>query len=398
MAKKTIILDESSTGALKTRDLLPKFIYEAIKQHNTSIGDNDALPTTGDYPYDYMLVKARYRGILNRMDEHGMGECLDMKNDDLVNLLGKMCSKCIKFERPLRPVLEKICENAVNQMFDIPAGVINMSCKLVDKVKPAHAFRVLPETDSDGDDAYMFKDTLEAESARKTILKRRIVNALIQGAASHFATYDGYVADEIESISSELIPLYEKIVTLNDYLLFRNVATITDENPHQFAYAEVMLAGPGKRSRIDVQATIFPMLFRETIKGLFELTSAHGLPRNVKRAKYVIRRADFLMAEPWDMRFGKTLWEAVFEDGADLKLYPFIFRNLIQMKTDEFNRSMREMISGTRLGDEIYADLNDKAMDNVEYQRFSMTIGQNPDKSLIADEYISADELMESLD
>ena len=390
---KTIILDESSTGSLKAKDLLPKFIYQDVKIHNTSIGDNDALPTTGDYPYDYMLIKARYRGILRRLEEHGMPEYVDMDEETILNTLGKLVAECKKVERPIRPVLEKICYNAVNKMFRIPNGVINMECKLVDKVRPAHPYRVLPEMEENKDDMYQFRDTLEAESAKKTIEKRRIVNALVQGAAAHFAIFDGYVKQEIDAISEDFIPMYEQIMLLNDLLLFRKKEKITDENPMQSSYVEVTLGGAGKRSVIESQAIIFPLLYQETIKGLFELTSAHGLPRNPKRAKYVIRRADFIMAEPWDMRFGKTLWEAVFSDGSDERLYPYIFKHLIQMKTDEFNEAMREMIANTKRGEEIYAALTDKAFEDMDYQKFATQIMKDPDKSLIADSYFTASEL-----
>lgn len=390
---KTVILDESSVGAFKVKDLLPKFIYQDVKMHNTSIGENDALPITGDYPYDYMLIKARYRGILKRLDEHGMSEYADMDKETVLNTLGKLVARCKKMERPIRPVLEKICYNAVNHMFQIPNGIINMECKLVDKVKPAHPYRVLPEMEEDKEDMYQFRDTFEAESAKKTIEKRRIVNALVQGAAAHFATYDGYVEQEINAISNELIPMYEQIMLLNDLLLFRKREKITDEDPQQSSYVEVTLGGPGKRSTIEAQGVIFPLLYQETIKGLFELTSAHGLPRNPKRAKYVIRRADFIMAEPWDIRFGKTLWEAVFGDDSEKKIYPYIFKHLIQMKTDDFNDAMREMISNTKKGSEIYASLTDKAFDEIDYQHFATQMMKDPDKSLIADSYFTASEL-----
>ena len=393
MDKNTVIINEASIGALKSGDLLPKFIYNDIKAHNTSIGDCEALPGTGDYPYDYMLVKARYRGILRRLAERGMDELADYDAESLINTLSKLISRCVKIERPIRPVLEKICENAVSQMFSLPAGVMNMECKLVDKVKPNHPFRVLPEMEEDEDEVYKFKDVLEAGNAKKAIGKRRVVNALIQGAASHFSTYDGYVMDELNSVNEELVGMYEDIVLINDLLLFKKREDVTDDNPRQFGYVEVTLGSHGKKNTMEAQGIVFPLLYRESIKGIFELISAHGLPSDPKQAKYIIRRADFLMAEPWDMRFGKTLWEAVFNDGSDLKLYPFIFKNLVSMSADEFNDSMKEMIAGTELGDEIYSELTDKAIDDIDYQHFTRKMEKNIDKSLIADEYITSKEL-----
>jgi hypothetical protein len=96
--------------------------------------------------------------------------------------LRRCCERqeCKKEEEPIRPQLEKLCENMVNSAFSIPEETVNFKCKLVGKIKPKNSMRILPE-DNDFFDGYDFEDVDEAELTNKVILKRRFVNSLIQG-------------------------------------------------------------------------------------------------------------------------------------------------------------------------------------------------------------------------
>lgn len=40
---------------------LPKFLFDKIKNHKSFLGDNAAFPPTEDYPFDYKVLKTRYR-------------------------------------------------------------------------------------------------------------------------------------------------------------------------------------------------------------------------------------------------------------------------------------------------------------------------------------------------
>ena len=52
---KKIYVNESSISNIISGKLLPQFLFKLVKTHNTSLGDNDAFPTSYDYPFDYTV-------------------------------------------------------------------------------------------------------------------------------------------------------------------------------------------------------------------------------------------------------------------------------------------------------------------------------------------------------
>jgi hypothetical protein len=148
-----------------------------------------------------------------------------------------------------------------------------------------------------------------------------------------------------------------------------------------------------EKTTINVQGIIFPLLLQETIKGLFELFSAHGLPTDKEKAKYIIKKADFVLAEPWDLRLGVGLWKRVFGKVQDTNMIPYMFTSLVKLDTDSFNSIMKEILSNTQKGNELINDLMQQAEYDNGYQQFTNRINaKNLDKSLIQDSYFTGAE------
>ena len=59
-SSKKIYINENSIESIVKSKLLPQFLFKMVKGHNTSLGDNDAFPTSGDYPFDYIILKQRF--------------------------------------------------------------------------------------------------------------------------------------------------------------------------------------------------------------------------------------------------------------------------------------------------------------------------------------------------
>lgn len=376
-------------GQLSKQLLLPDFLFKAVKDHQTSLGDNPAFPGEDDYPFDYVILKERYNDVCLAMKDVGI-EITD--TDSLTSLLSSLVTKCKELEKPVRDSLEKICENAVNKMFAIPEGAINLKCKLVDKVKFKTSIGVTPEDSNET--KYQFKDIDEKELSKKAIAKRRFINSLIMGASKGYSSSKLFYESDIAKINQELPQLYDQIMTINEYLLFTTQEVLEDENPKQGSYVEVHLGTNGGKSNIEAQGVIFPLLLHDTVKGLFELFSVYGLPKDKQKAQYIIRKSDFILAEPWDMRLGVKMWDMIFGGIGDSNIVPYVFMELISLPGDEFNIAMREILSGTQKGEQIMKDMLEKATYNSGYQEFKNRINvRNVDKSVIADSYFTAAEL-----
>lgn len=387
---RKIFIRESSVGSVDgDKYLLPKHLYGLLSTHTTSLGDNAAFPDEDDHPFDYTIIKSRFKLVVDELDTLGL-ESTD--NDYLVSELSGLISKCKEMETPIKDFLEKLCENVVNKIFSIPEETVNLECKLVGKVKPEKPVRVVPEPTNS--DVIKFKDVNDIKFSKEAIAKRRFINAMIQGAAYTYANDVSLYEEELDKVNSELIPIYDRIRKINDYLLFAKKDNITDDNIMQGAYVETKVGSSDERSEIKAQGIVFPLLLQETIKGFFELFSIHGLPSDRKLANYIIRKSDFIKAEPWDMRFGVPLWKMTFGGVENSSVIPYAFTNLIEMPCSTFNSSMKEILSMTETGENILSDIVDAASNDSEYQEFQGRIAKrNLEKSVINDGYFSAGEL-----
>ena len=385
---KKIYINESSLVNVVNGRLLPQFLYKLVKTHSTSLGENEVFPTSDEYPFDYALLKKRYNEVCDAIDDIGL-ESLD--EDYLMSELSSLVTKCKELETPVRDALEKVCENALNKLFAIPEESINMTFKLVDRIKFKSPIRMRPE--SSDNLKYNFKDIADIDLSNKAIGKRRFIDALIQGASYLYANVEGLYIDDIDRINPELPRLYRKIRIINDFLLFTKKEEMSDDKPMQGSYVETHLGIDDAKTTIKAQGIIFPLLFHEAIKGLFELFSAHGLPQDREKAQYIIRKADFVLAEPWDLRLGVGLWRMIFGSVEDTNMIPYMFTSFVKIPTDEFNLSVKEILSNTERGNEIINTLMTNAEYDNGYQQFTNRINaRNVDKSLIQDSYFTGAE------
>ena len=394
-----IILKEEQLNTLR----LPNFIYKAIVSKNTSLGDNPALPPHGDFGFEYDLIKSKFEDvndIINKYIERG--ELQSKDTDYLISILNKKIEECKRIEKTITPQLEKLCENIVNSYFSIPEDTVILKCKLVGKIKPKNSIRILPE-ENEEEITYDFEDVNELEMTNKVILKRRFINSLIQGFSYWLSTDLDEWYDTVKSLNNDLWRLWYDIIYISDYLLFTEKEEISEKNPNQTAYVEVHLGKKGKKTSIEAQGLIFPFLLRESIRGFFELFSSHGLPKDNKKAMYIIRKSDFLVAEPWDLRFGMGIIDILhnsltkkFQTDLLFKTnkLPFFFSELCSLPVEEFNDVMKNFLLGTKKGKIIALEMDANISHDFEYQTFKDRINQkNINTSLISDGDFSKEEL-----
>jgi hypothetical protein len=127
---------------------------------------------------------------------------------------------------------------------------------------------------------------------------------------------------------------------------------------------------------IKVRAMIFPMLIQELTKGLLELVSYEGLPKDPSQAKQVIDKADLADEEAWAMIMGRGLWtrfvNAIGMDETDVTLN--LYNYLVQLEPDEFNSTMKIIQTGgpeaerllQQLADQLRQDIDDEKHGKLE--------------------------------
>ena len=394
-----VLIKEEQQNRLK----LAPFIYKAISTKRTSLGDNPAFPPYGDFGFEYDVVKKKYEEVNETIDYMIKNGSLESKDPDyLLSVLSMKFEECKKLEEPIRPQLQKLCENIVNGAFSIPSETVIIKCRLVGKIKPKKGMRILPEGD-DEKNAYDFEDVDEAILTNKVILKRRFINSLIQGISYWLSTDLDDWHDSVAELNDKIWGLWHDIKNITDYLLFVKEEKISEKNPMQMSYVEVTLGKKGRKTIIDAQGLIFPYLLRETFRGFLELFSSHGLPEDNQKAMYIIRKADFLVAEPWDLRLGMGIMDMLHDNLTNKyqtsllfkpNRIPYFFTELCELQTDEFNDVMQNFLLGTKKGNVIAREMDSRIAHDDEYQKFKDRIQKkNVQKSLISDGDFSKEEL-----
>ena len=386
MSKK-IIISEEAINRLGLR-LNPE-LYRMLKDGHTSIGRSEALP--GDsLEFQYGMLKNRLSDVTEAMQEV-FPDLVDDR-EGAVNEIRHLINVAMEHEKGIRPQLEKICENTINRLFPIPEETVLFECKLSDSVQSKYPFRVMPE----GGEGYSYEDVDDSILMDREVAKRRVIDCLIMGASYWFTLNAAdYWEKEISEIDQELPELYAKIGVLDDYLLFIDNQKITDDSPKMNAYVSVRLGGGSKKTEIKACGILFPYLLKEAVRGFMELFSSHGLPENNERAMEIIKRADFIVAEPWDIRLGIPMWEKVWNTKKfGTRAIPYYFAYVSKMDVDGFNDFMKNMMLSTRKGKEMRLDIVKNLVHSSEYQKFKNRMQQkNVDRSVIEDGDFTAEEL-----
>ena len=386
---KKIYLKEESLRDNKEELLLPKFIYRAVMKGNTPIGGNSSLPDSDSHDFEYRMLKSRMSDIYASLGKFGYD---GKSSEELKTELSRLLTECAELEKPVRPFLEKLCFNTLVKMFDIPSEIMTIDCKLVDKVKLSSKVSVKPDDSLTSD--YMFEDSDEADEMKKEIEKRMMINTLIQGASYALSNKHDLYYEGLRSVNRKLSWYYNRINVINDYLTFMEKADITDKNPRQGSTVEVTVGTNMDKATVTAQGVIFPLLLRESIRGMLELFSYHSLPSDVDKARYIVNKSDFLLAEPWNMRFGIPMWERIERFFSDTKLFPYSFMIFTEAPEDEFSRVLKNMFLRTKNSLRFASRLADEASEMKDYFGFKEKMDMKRlDKTLIGDSYFSADEL-----
>lgn len=378
LLKESILLDQ-----------LPDDIKDTLKKNETSLGASPAFPEEYGDSFDTKLTLRRFEETKRTLERIGeVDEC-----DDLENALPTLIEKCKKIEAPIKENLEKIAYNFIINLFNIPEGTVNFSVELKDDLSDiGMSVRVQSE-----DSEIEFDDIKHRKGLVDEVKKRRVINALMTGGAVRAAAnIRKYVAD-IYELEPKLPDLYRKILAINDYILFTNDENHIDENNNQqLGLSKITIGNEQTKSEIRVEAVIFPILIYEEVRAFLELAAAHGLPKRKDEANYVMKKADYLQAEPWDMRMGPAMWDCLIRAIGEIddRLIPYVFMEICKLTPERFNRFMQEILSETKKGKEVVQNIVQYCAESSEYDDFENKMKtMNANIALISDEYIHPDEL-----
>ena len=359
---------------------LPKHVIQDLKDNKTSLGDHPAFPPEQEEKFIVALLGEKYTEVSEGIDTSDVNK--------LKTELARLVKECMTIEENSSTALEQLCLNVVTKIFDIPQDTIEIECHLVSKVDVS-AHRFVPEKTPD----FSFDNMDDLRQLTDDVYKRRFLDALVAGAANYYATDISLYLEDLYAINTDLPSLYAKINKLNGVLLYLGKNTM-NQDATSAGKVDVNMGSQDVKVKILSEGMIFPALLEETIKGLFEVAIAHGLPKELKKAQYVMKKADFRLAEVWDLRLGLALWERIVgQTDGDISSN-FFLMELAQLPTDNFNDTMQEILLGTREGKRRLENILTAIERNRGEDDFNDYLKQQNDKYPIEDGYFTEDELL----
>ena len=323
-----------------------------------------------------------------------MGQIDSVNANTVEDAFQKIVLKCQKIEENNRNALEKLAVNYVINLFSIPDDTLTIETKLVNEIEDADD--ISPVEPFDGDVDFETADLNDLSSVDVEVAKRHFLNALNMGAGMSISeNIRGYIED-LYDIDSRLPQLYKEALALNNYMIFNSPDLgISDKDRKQVGVVNVKLTSSDELVVISAQGVIFPILLCELVRGLMELFSSHGLPKDRARREYVIKKADYLKAEPWQMRIGPYMWRIFTEyfEGSDTSEMPYIYQTLAKLKPATFFKVVSEMMAKTNKGKAYAQKIMDKALNKKEEAAFKdkmQTYSKN--KNIITDDCMHPDE------
>ena len=252
-------------------------------------------------------------------------------------LMGEMMNATYDVIRRESGHKEELKELAKKVSFDeteFDESWVNLEMYLNETPIDVSNFRYEPEQEEEEEDdeekqnmsfqSFDIEDLTPQEQLELEKHKRNIINALVQGAAKkgHYVFRKPEVKEELDSIDPQLYPLYNKIMSINDFFYFTMEQMIEMmSQTGQGVAGKVELDGGddeggedggGEESSdttIRAYGMIFPILCHEIIKGIKGVNARHGYPQDTEMAQKVLGQTDLLSNEPMQLRVGPEVQE-----------------------------------------------------------------------------------------
>lgn len=346
-------LNESTRSLVYPEDInerMNPILEQDLINRTHSLGAHPIFPD-GDSPFDEKLIMDRFSEVVKRYKK-----AHDVDNVDQMQLMMDtvpVLQETMQLESSHKKELEKLAVEMIREEYNMSEDVVEIKAELVPQITIQGTKKNPKPVSLDME----FENVEDIGNMNGEVQKRRFLNAMIQGAAKKCNHMFHMVDDKLTNLDPKLANRYSKVMSAADYMYY--VVPNMDDGVQggmvhvQFPTAE------NPKTVITAQAIVFPVLIHELVKGVMEVLAANGLPKDRNIGEYVINKADYLQAEPWDMRLGCGLFEKFTSmiEPEDFHLKHHVFAELAALPVNEFNATMKEIMAGTKTGKKTVTDI-----------------------------------------
>jgi len=382
--KKGKIVAESRVSYDKNHsERLAPHLAKQLREKTHSLGKHPAFPDADESNFEEKLISKRFKDVLKTFKRHHGLEQIDV--DVFLGEQRQLLFQIMTLEKKHQDVLIEMAIQMVRDEFDVQEDDIDIEAKFTTDLtinKNIDQIRIKPTSDIE------FDSHIEFVEANKEVYKRRMINALIQGSAKKTNHMFHVIDEELQDLEPVLPSAYGKLMSGADYMYM-----VKDDREPRVIGGIVSVEFPKSENdipKIMVEGMTLPVVIHELVKGVMEILSYHGLPKDSKVAQFVIDKADFMAAESWDMRLGPPIWEKFCEaiPSEDFALKHHVYVELVSLPVDEFNETLREILLGSRAGKAKVAGMIDKVKDELRNDEFDDIMDKITD-----DDYLGPEDL-----
>lgn len=315
----------------------------------------------------------------------------------LMLLISKAINQTSRIESNHKEDLENMAVELVKKELGIPTGQLQFDAKLVGMGQSESTQRMRRQTEEPSREeiTQAFKNAQEHENDVEAFLdamdnfdmeraKRRMINALIGGAAKKGQYMYHLVSEKLNNINPDLIEYYSLSTAIVDHLYWlypeSTLEAISGQGGGEIGTSEV--DDTTDPPTVIARGINFPTLVHELVKGVHEVLGTQGLPDDPRQAEMVMAAEDTVPAEAWDLKLGPIFWELLQrsypldilsdEDKKHIQLY--LFSKISAMPAKEFFDLFKEVLeekpSGKqkiqRMVDELVRELEDDEDDEED--------------------------------
>jgi hypothetical protein len=376
LAKKALnnikLINENALYPEDITERINSKLEEDLRNNKHSLADCGIFPEGDIITSEMKLIKERFKEVVKRCREAFNMETVD--NSVIMKEQMKLVKEAMTIEADHKDDLENLAVEMIMEEFNIPEGSIKFEASLTNTIDSSDINEKPVETLDEE-----FNDTDEISNANAYVKKRRVLNAMIQGSAKSVNHMFHMVNEQLVDMNPKLPNTYKKMMSAADMMYY-----IIPDMDRQIkgGRCDVDYSEDENGTTIPVvkaQAMVFPVLIHELCKGVMEILSSHGLPNQENLTKYVIDKADFIQAEPWDMRFGPAIWRKFCDciPAEDFNIKHYVYADVASMEPDEFNKVMKEVIAGTKKGKHIISEMVKSIKKELAEDEFKETMGDD---------------------
>ena len=347
----------------------PKLEDDLVNRKH-SLGKHPIFPEGDEASFEQKIMGNRFSEVTKRYKRAYDVDAIN--NQDVMSGMMPLVYETMGLEAKHKKALEKLAVDMIREVYDMGEDVVEIHAELTQTINMIGTKKNPKPVATEIE----FKNHDDMVNANEEVYKRRFLNAMTQGAAKKCNHMFHMVDDKLTDMDPRLANKYSKMMASADYMYY-----VIPEMDNGVNGGVVKVQFPNKtnpKAVIYAQAMVFPVLIHELVKGVMELLSAHGLPKKKKIGEFVINKADFLAAEPWDMRLGPALWERFTNmiEPDDFHLKHHIYSELAALPVREFNVKMREIMANTKDGRKIILDIVKEVKEGLKEDEFNEAMNE----------------------